>query len=379
MVNPITPTSPVERSINVDGSGSLYFFKWGTRQKPPFTEPAYVRILERRTLSADKSENVTYGGFANANVATAGPRADIYAWRSGDFETATFDALVGQARTKWIDKMSDSAESLVNLAERRQSMSMISNRALQLARFTRKIRQFDLVGAGHELGLGNPRAAKRRVERSLKVKERSKTASNLWLEYHFGWSPLISDIGNACSLLSSPIKDVPYKVSAVRRWTTVRNWGDSQTTGYGRHQSCASVRIGGSFKVTNPNLFLANRLGMLNPAGVAWELVPFSFVIDWFVNVSDFLGQWTDLAGVELIRPWYTMKWQDTCTGRETFKDIEPLPWDDSYFMTIASTSMDFVRLPRFPSGVTLGVRPPWSLSSSRAATSISLLLQRMR
>lgn len=37
-------------------------------------------------------------------------------------------------------------------------------------------------------------------------------------------------------------------------------------------------------------LHIPAALGLTNPASVAWELVPFSFVVDWFAPVGDWLN-----------------------------------------------------------------------------------------
>lgn len=50
--------------------------------------------------------------------------------------------------------------------------------------------------------------------------------------------------------------------------------------------------------VENPNLHRATTLGLTNPAAIAWELVPFSFVVDWFIPIGNFLNSWTDFLGL---------------------------------------------------------------------------------
>lgn len=54
--------------------------------------------------------------------------------------------------------------------------------------------------------------------------------------------------------------------------------------------------------VKNADLFKANQLGLINPATVAWEVVPFSFLVDWFLPVSRFLESQTDTLGLSITR-----------------------------------------------------------------------------
>jgi hypothetical protein len=53
-------------------------------------------------------------------------------------------------------------------------------------------------------------------------------------------------------------------------------------------------------RITNPNLFLANRLGLLNLPGVAWDLIPWSFVVNMFTNMGQMVNSLTDFVGVEV-------------------------------------------------------------------------------
>jgi hypothetical protein len=41
-----------------------------------------------------------------------------------------------------------------------------------------------------------------------------------------------------------------------------------------------------------PNDFKVQDFTSLNPLAIAWELVPFSFVVDWFVGVGSYLDSW---------------------------------------------------------------------------------------
>lgn len=129
----------------------------------------------------------------------------------------------------------------------------------------------------------------------------------------------------------------------------------------------ARVRYQATLRITNPNLFLMNQLGLINPAVVFFELVPFSFIFNWFHNLSDVLSQWSDWLGLELIDPFTGSK--TVVNGTEWRKPQWTM--DRGYFEVKQVTfnrSLGFT----LPS---LGWRKVDRLSVTRGATAISLLL----
>lgn len=50
----------------------------------------------------------------------------------------------------------------------------------------------------------------------------------------------------------------------------------------------------------------AQLLGLDKLIETGWELVPFSFIIDWFLNVSDIIGAWTPNFGFKTLTSWVT-------------------------------------------------------------------------
>ncbi len=64
--------------------------------------------------------------------------------------------------------------------------------------------------------------------------------------------------------------------------------------------------MGCEVTISNPNLYLANNLGLANPAIVVWELIPFSFVVDWFVTVGQFLENGSAWLGLTVTKPYTT-------------------------------------------------------------------------
>lgn len=58
------------------------------------------------------------------------------------------------------------------------------------------------------------------------------------------------------------------------------------------------VTLAALVRVSNPNLWLAERAGTLNAAAVAWDLVPWSFIVNMFVNTGQVVNSITDFYGL---------------------------------------------------------------------------------
>lgn len=370
MVSPIIGPIAETISMPIDGPGSFYERRERYRQARPYDLVLPYSFSRTRTTAARTWGEQDFGGMANAST-IKGP------WQM----YASYNLLSDQlweyasqaqniARGKFSAKLGEEAGWLLNLAQRTQAMDMIYSRAMQLYIFCRQLRRFDFPAAARTLGIHQDpryhRYTKNRLRRT------SRAFSSNFLEFHFGWSPLVGDIGASIELLDGPIPfgrfygqgRVPVEENFDRLIDI--NYGESQV---GRIRGFVSSRVGAEVHVTNANLWLANRLGLTNPALVAWDAVPWSFVVDWFVNVSDYLGQFTEFNGVAIKNAFTTTYARVTGFG--------------AYYVTVQqrgfevhSESIYTTRVNGLPS-ITLGIRPPWLLSPRRAAAAISLLIQR--
>jgi len=281
---------------------------------------------------------------------------NVIRWPSSTLQSRAYD----KAYDRFKDKLGSAAELAVSLAERKQAFSMMTDRLRQLAAFTLYVKRRQFTKAADVLGLD------RRSLRSMNLRKGAKSASNNYLEFHFGWSPLVSDIGNSIEVLQGP--PPPISVSAYARsrakvweynpgewWHLTEGWSD------------AAFRLAATVRVSNPNLWMANQLGFVNPAKVLWELVPYSFVLDWFVNVSDFLSGYTDFVGLSISDSYITKTWR----SKVRFDQYD----DYAYWGTGCYVERVVGSIP----GPSLKVRAPWRLSPRRGAAAAALLVQRMK
>lgn len=223
--------------------------------------------------------------------------------------------LVPYARNKAYDGFlnqvrSGPASVAVTLAEWRSSVAMIGSRTTQLYRGYRALRRGKFRQFLRIFGM-EPKRSHRKLRRN-----RVKDASDLWLEYSFGWSPLLGDIYNAANAMSQPVPAGRCSGRGIERNDFYQDPSVSSFTQqlYGR----VRVRLVADVYVTNPNLYLLQHVGLANPFLVAWEIIPWSFMVDWVFDVSTFLGSFTDFLGCTLQNTNYVAfgTWNGTATWR---------------------------------------------------------------
>lgn len=175
----------------------------------------------------------------------------------------------------------------VSLGSWKQSAGMISNRLGQANRALEKVY----------------RKLKRDKRRVMRIRKEKDPLANLVLETEFGWRPLISDIHNAFGVLGGktlpivPIKGTHQQVF-YSELNGIHRPGRNEVVTSRRKSGDCRVTISALAHVSNPNLFLAENLGLVNPFLVAWDLIPWSFVVGMFVNVSALLSSLTDELGL---------------------------------------------------------------------------------
>lgn len=260
----------------------------GIRQKGPFVDTAYKTVIKR-------GETPYVQNFPDSYV-----RRDE-------------QAAINAARSKFVSMLGDSSSfGATGTAERQSTWGTVVSSITNALLAAKAVSRGQLGKAADILGFHPPTVTKvrkvgKRKRKTVRTENHwvmpdgrhvAQSAGNKWLWYSYGVKPLVSDIYNGMDILT---REAPWK----RVMAT--GFSSSKTGPTGSYQtvvsSKTSVRISADIRVANPNLWLANQLGLLNPVQWINEAIPFSFVIDWFSNLSQIIMQMTDFVGLEIARP----------------------------------------------------------------------------
>ena len=185
----------------------------------------------------------------------------------------------------------------VFLGELPQTLDLLADSAIRIRKSVTRLRRGDLKGSARILfeGTGRQPKAAHDWRRFTSTSPVQSTARN-WLELQYGWLPLLKDAEGAAQSIAHALH-APFQTTyraSVRVQQMIPNpiarFGDTGWV-YGSSEIYKTWRRSlVAYIKEDRNWTLPAQLGLLDPELVAWELVPFSFVADWFIPI----GQWME-------------------------------------------------------------------------------------
>lgn len=179
-------------------------------------------------------------------------------------------------------------KGLVFAGELKETLSMIRHPARALRR-----------GVSEYLSLLKKRGPK------LRFRDRPRFVRDTWLEWSFGVRPLISDLDSAIKAfyLSDAARPIFEMVRGTNRSQEILssspvNYGpahNSRTQGLRVVTDEVIVKFYGTYKSSGSGVIDCHHYGF-SPwefVPTIWELIPYSFLVDYFTNVGKILESWS--------------------------------------------------------------------------------------
>jgi hypothetical protein len=344
----------------------------------------------------------TYRNYGDWNAMSGGLSETLCA--PSNFTSSEKTAYLDLANTKALnDIKSQKVNILQDLGEARQTLRLLTSTAVRLAGAYQSFRRGNLLEAAKTLGAAKPsRRFRKKYELNVHMnglKPRKSfgaswrpsdgsvfsptNLSSLWLEFNYGWRPLVSSIQGAVELFNQQIVSGEIiRVESRSKFYDKKVDTGTFDTYYGWESNWVneserfySVKYVCYYTVSDVDAVLLSQAGLSNLPNLAWELVPFSFVVDWFINVGAFLSSLDATNGLAFSKGCYTTAYKINAV--RTSISTSTIPEETACSGTQVSTIRDFqlnrIVLNDFPAP-----RPPGftsrSLGLNKYLTAVALL-----
>jgi hypothetical protein len=241
-------------------------------------------------------------------------------------------AIIAQVRSA-----QTTLRSLVSAGEMGQTARMMSSRARSLN-----------VGVFGYLNALRKRAKLNRLGRqdlskrvSMRYVNLRRLVASTWLEYSFGWVPLISDIYDGAHALSRITTFRPPSIRVFKASRSSENtdaWSSGRSIGPMSYAFSTTMSSEYQYKIYGKVNAVPNSTGVSLPVleefGVRfsefvptlWELIPYSFLVDYFTNIGTIIdGYSLNTSGVAWLNSGVLKTQKFTSTpGKFT---LQPLPF----------------------------------------------------
>jgi len=232
--------------------------------------------------------------------------------------TATDTRLYATVYNRFISKAQQGSTELgLNLVEARKTLKGLVGIAVTLWRSIKDVYRVHAIGkrawesrpnmsyrnVQHRLArirreLANKKAFndRKRIARLRAEMRQLEHMSSLFLAWRYGVSPLMADLFSLIDIMdgTSPFRRISVSSSGSKSVPFSYSSSSEREKG----TILRRVKIFANVSCSNPDLLLANRLGVINPATVLWELTPYSFVLDWFLPIGKWLANFSASAGM---------------------------------------------------------------------------------
>jgi hypothetical protein len=306
-----------EEQFNVTNTGNVL----PVNRKMPHAH-SYSKYLIKR-FHGSKS---VYGYPSGGNLAQ-------YNYGSGNFGTIPQFAPVSYAVTayntalsKLYERLRGSIDLSIDVGQRQQTIAM----ARKIAKVVSYVKSHPIAALkkSHDYFKANG------------LKTIGRDGGSLWLEYTYGLKPTVStlfDITVELARSQEPLLKAVGRATAKQRVRVIYSpsqvaWAketSDQTWSNRYHIECI-------YRHTANTLNLLGQFTSLNPASIAWELLPFSFVADWFYDVG---GYMRNLETAILTGSQFAVGFQTDTTSYEHIATVSGATSDPGGYSSLSLSS----------------------------------------
>jgi len=354
------------------------------KSERPINFYSMTEIVTRPSLGYQRVR-YTNGGLPNENFWVVPAEWAVNLPASGYQDSSQAES---RAFAQLIDAMGNEPFGLAqDLVQFRQTTDLITSNLTRVAKAYLALRRGKFSDAANELFDNRPP----RYRTGAKPPSLSQSIATNWLELQYGWKPLLSDIDILIKKVHVEFRDYlrTARSSATARsetntpvlgpFSTSLNGVPPYTVGYINRAASTRVKYGIRYRITSKDRQFLAQAGITNPINLAWELLPYSFVVDWAYPIGPYLERLTAFEGMTFVDGWKSRLYQEyifvnISDSRTVGLPANGGPWEVDVRFSTARKSTVYVRevLPTFPRQPAIALKSP--VSAEHALNALALL-----
>jgi len=251
-----------------------------------------VATVNRGAINRSSTSPYTYSGYTQVGTQVCG---DPATWAYPSVPSVDENVIAQAVTDAWASVSLNEAEILVQIAESKKTVYSLISILKRVARIVREVETLKL--------------------RALAKEITPKELANRWMECRYALRPMMYD---AKGIITSYYSD--YKRQKMRRTfrayasdvanttsTDVLLYSTSAGTVRGNMSASRSLDVRAGVLTFVESLQTLSLWGFTEPIEAVWELIPYSFIIDWFFNIGKLIASWTPNIGFKALASWYVV------------------------------------------------------------------------
>lgn len=167
----------------------------------------------------------------------------------------------------------------------------------------------------------------RKLYKSMTSKQKTDMVSNFYLEARYAIRPLVYDATDAIKALKASIDKNSRKTARSKDVDVAIERHTYFTPEYGQIGrlpvsrtivTTTTLRGGVLFHISDDINSMMALWGMDQQIEAVWEIIPGSFIFDWFFNIGDTISAWSIAPGVSPLTSWLTESVRQVVTDTTT-------------------------------------------------------------
>ena len=202
------------------------------------------------------------------------------------------------------------------------------------------------------------RLSKKKGFTTRKLKKALDDTAEVYMNARYNLRPLYYDICGILKLFNEKPKNDRYTFRGYSEWNSkdsnsavftnssglvpMSSDGTLDFKIFNEVESKVSARAGVLTRLEDASIW--SRAGINSIPETMWDLVPFSFIVDWFCTIGDTILAWTPVYGSTVLTSWVTAEVQHIQRQKVVVNDcvsgLPPIAWRYPLFWTDVSCTL---------------------------------------